>query len=549
MLDLKNFYLYYFAIKKLSIKFIKEFFFLTNFYNKSLNSQTPERLFFQPNPYLLSPLFNHESFIFKISKKSVYNFWDKKLDNKEKNSIHNFLWLNLIDRKNEKEIIQSIIKDWINKFNKYKKYVWTDNIMPKRVIAWLSNSDIILSNADENFKKKFFNSLIRQINFLKKNLKNSSYETNKVASISAIILSGLVFKEYHINYTNGLKELKKMIEYFFDEQGFPKNRNLENLIIFFQYFILIKEWIKNAQEGVPEYLDEIINKNLICLNSFFNSNNKIPLFNGATEKNIKTFFDHLEKLNYQTDKKLTFVGNIQILKNKKTCLYFDTGEPPELKLSQDYQSGPLSFEYFFNNNKIITNCGYGRKISKKIRLVSKFTSAQSTLCINDVSVVKFKRNNLINKAFGSTIDESFRISNLERKEDKLSISISATHDAYLKKFGYLHSRKINFLKKDNVVHGTDTLSKKRNDYSDANFSIRFHIYPGIEAFQTVGGNDILLQLSKNDSLIFSSKNQNMKIEKSLFLGKNKIIGNNCIVIYGNTKNQDADIQWELRKNN
>ena len=264
MLDLKNVYIYFSSIKKLLLKSLKEFFFLTSLYNKSLNSQTPSRLFFQPNPYLLSPLFNHKSFIFKISKESIYNFWNKNLSVKEKNSIHNFLWLNLIDRKNEKEIIQKIIKDWINKFNNYKKDVWTENITPKRIIAWLSNSDIILSNTKKDFEKNFLNSLIRQVNFIKKNLKTNTYETNKISSISAIILSGLVFKEYYTNYTGGLKELKKIIENFFDKDGFPKNRNLENLIIFLQYFILIKEWTKNAQENIPEYLEEIISKNLIC---------------------------------------------------------------------------------------------------------------------------------------------------------------------------------------------------------------------------------------------------------------------------------------------
>ena len=547
MLDLKNVYLYFSSIKRLVLKSLKEFFFLTGLYNRSLNSQTPSRLFFQPNPYLLSPLFNHESFVFKISKESVYNFWNKSLSTKEKNSIHNFLWLNLIDRKNEKEIIQKIIKDWINKFNNYKKDIWKENIIPKRIIAWLSNSDIILNNTNKDFEKKFLRSLIRQVNFIKKNLKTNTYETNKISSISAIILSGLVFKEYYANYTNGLKELKKIIENFFDEDGFPKNRNLENLIIFLQYFILIREWIKNAQENVPGYLEEIIRKNLICLNSFYNSNKKIPLFNGSTERELNSFLEYLEKLNYRTEKKLSFVGKIQILKNKKVTLYFDSGGPPDYKLSRDYQSGPLSFEYFSDNNKIITNCGYGRKISKKIRLISKLTSAQSTLCLNDVSVVKFKKNNLINKAYGSTIDESFKVSEVKREEDKTRVTISAIHNAYLKKFGYLHKREINFLKKENLIKGTDTLFKKNDNNSDVNFSIRFHIYPGIEAFQTVGGDDILLQISKNNSLIFSSKNQNVQIEKSLFLGRNKILNNSCIVIYGNTKSQDANIEWELKK--
>ena len=65
------------------------------------------------------------------------------------------------------------------------------------------------------------------------------------------------------NYELGQKELKKLIDDFFDKNGFPKNRNCENLIGVLQYFVLIKEWIKLGQEIVPDYLDDIINKNLI----------------------------------------------------------------------------------------------------------------------------------------------------------------------------------------------------------------------------------------------------------------------------------------------
>ena len=549
MVDLKSIYLYFFSLRKLTFRFIREFFFLTSLYNKTLNSQIPSRVFFQPNPYLLTPLLNYESFIFKVSKESIYNFWEKKISQKEKNSIHNFLWLNLIDRKNEKEIIQIIIKDWIKKFNNYQKDTWHESIISKRVISWISNSNIILSNTNKNFEKKFLSCLIRQINFTKKNFQTNIFDTNKISSISAIILSGLVFKEYYSNYTYGIKELKKIVEDFFDQDGFPKNRNLENLLTFTQYFILVREWIKSAQENIPEYLDEIIKKNLTCLNSFNNSNKVLPLFNGTTERDLSSFFNYLEKLNYKAEDKLSFVGQIQVIKNNKTTIYFDTGGPPNYKLSRDYQSGPLSFEYFSGDKKIITNCGYGRKISNKIRLISKLTSAQSTLCLNNVSVVKFKKNNLINKAYGSTIDESFNIEKVNREENKEQTNVSAIHDAYLKSFGYLHMREIIFFKKDSSLKGTDKLLKKHETEKFLEFSIRFHIYPGIETFQTVGGSDILIQISKNNSLIFSSKNNIVKLEKSLFLGKNKIHNNNCIVIYGKTENNDKIIEWGIKKLN
>ena len=44
--------------------------------------------------------------------------------------------------------------------------------------------------------------------FCQKNVKNLSDENKKISAISAIILSGLVFREYYDNYKIGLKELK-----------------------------------------------------------------------------------------------------------------------------------------------------------------------------------------------------------------------------------------------------------------------------------------------------------------------------------------------------
>ncbi len=547
MPDFKNVYLYFLSLKKIASKSIVQLFFSTNFYNKLLISKNPSRFFFYPNPYLLSPLLSHKNFLFKISESDVENFWSEDLKNKEKKNIHNFLWLNLIDRKTKVRVVQQILEYWILKYGNYGKDIWNENIISKRIISWISNGEMILNNSQKDFERKFFHCLIKQVNFIKKNLKTFSHDTTKISSVSAVILSGLVFKEYFNNYSVGLKELKKIIDVYFDKDGFPKNRNSENLITFLQYFVLVKEWIKNGQETIPDYLEKIIDKNLTCLNSFNNSSKKLPLFNGSTEKNLENFMEYLNKLNYRFEKNLSSVGKIQIIKNRKATLYFDSGEPPIYHLSKDYQSGPLSFEYFNESDKIITNCGYGRKISKKTRLISKFTSAQSTLCLDNTSVVKFKKNALINSVYGSTISSSFKIFDVKRDEDKTNITISATHNAYLKKFGYLHKRTIKFLKKNNSIAGDDFLIKKSNKNSSFDFSIRFHIYPGINVVQTVSGKNILLQINKKKSLVFSANSETIKVEKSLFLGGNKILNSQCIVIYGNTKNQDANVQWELKK--
>ena len=347
----------------------------------------------------------------------------------------------------------------------------------------------------------------------------------------------------------GLKELKKLIEDFFDNEGFPINKNPKDLIKFSKYLILIKECSKDAQNYIPDYLDEIIEKNLTCLVSIKTSNDETPLFNGNNEAKIDDYLNYIKNLDYKLGKGKNLASNICVLKNKKDYIFFDVGEPPKKNFSNNYQSGPLSFEYFIDENKIITNCGYGSQISRKAELLSRLTSAQSTLCLNDTSVTRFERNKIINSAFGTSIKNSFKVFDASYNDETSGVMATASHNAYEKSFGYIHKRSIKILKKNSDLFGTDYIIKKKNKASKVIYNIRFHLYPGITAVQTMGGNSILLQVEKNKSLIFSSSEQKISIEKSIFLGRNKILNNSCITIYGKIDNEDKTINWEIKRNN
>ena len=400
MLNFKSGYFYFLAIKIELIKFFKKIYFTTNYYSKSLKSQIPSQFNFYPNSFLLSSFTALKNFSFNVSEVDPEDFWKKQYDKEDEKGLHNFLWLNLIDRKNDGLIIQKIIMVWINNNKKYKKNIWNSTVVSRRIIAWIMNADIILNNTNQYFKENFFQSILIQINHLKKNIKFENNPSKLIEMSSAILLSGLIFKEYAYNFDFALKELKKLIEEFFDEDGFPKNRNPNDLIKFSKYLILIKECSKDAQKYTPEYLDEIVEKNLNCLGSMKTPENNLPLFNGGLDNKIDEYLKYIETLNYKFKKNKNLIGNIQIIKNKKNYVFFDVGEPPKKNFSNNYQSGPLSFEYFSDNQKIITNGGFGVNISGKARLLSRLTSSQSTLCINDTSIVRFEKSNIMNKAYG-----------------------------------------------------------------------------------------------------------------------------------------------------
>jgi len=90
MFNLKAGYFYLLAVRILSWRFVKQLYFNTSYYNNSLKTKTPEKLYFYPNPYLLSSFINQKIFNFKLSKIDEENFWTHHKDPKEEEALNSF---------------------------------------------------------------------------------------------------------------------------------------------------------------------------------------------------------------------------------------------------------------------------------------------------------------------------------------------------------------------------------------------------------------------------------------------------------------------------
>ena len=105
------------------------------------------------------------------------------------------------------------------------------------------------------------------------------------------------------------------------------------------------------------------------------------------------------------------------------------------------------------------------------------------------------RKIIYEKAYGYLIKRDFKIVDLEYKNNTNEIQIKAGHDAYMNIFGCLHNRTLGIDKINNKIYGRDDLSRK-NIKSEIKYDIRFHLYPGLAAVQTIGGNTLLIQINK-----------------------------------------------------
>jgi len=519
---------------------IKNFYFNSKIYNKKISKVSNKNLEYKPSPSLLDCLIKYEGKKIKIEDLYLNSVWtNENLSKKEYRNLHSFFWLFSLDLKSSKKITQSVILNWIEDNINYNKNNWKINILSKRIIAWISNSKLTYEDSNEIYKNKFNLIVQKQINHLINEVEKSKFVDDKMVGCAAIILTGLSLneKEKYLNF--GLSILKKIINFSFDNQSFPKSRSIRQLIFYLKYFVLIREWLKESQSEIPEYLNEIIfylgkSYSILCQDK----NNTI-LFNGNHEINNKDFDNYLNKHGYKFKNNSFETGGYIFLKNKKISLIMDIGSPPEKKFSKNYQCGALSFEIISNDKKLICNSGYFQKIKHKLNDISKSSANHSTLIIDNHSSCKINKLKM-------EIENSLKIFNKNFVIEKNYWNISASHDGYSKRYGIVHQRQIEFFPEKNKFVGQDKLIKKKN-FKSSNFEIRFHLEPDTKVMKTQDGKSILIDI-ENEGWKFSAQGYNIDIETGLYFGKkNLFTENQNLFISGITQKEDQLINWEFEK--
>ena len=121
-----------------------------------------------------------------------------------------------------------------------------------------------------------------------------------------------------------------------------------------------------------------------------------------------------------------------------------------------------------------------------------------------------------------------------------------SHDGYLKEYGIIHERQIEFFAKSNKFIGKDRLIRKKN-FKSTNFEIRFHFEPETKITKTQEGKIILIELV-NSGWRFFCKDHPIDVETGLYFGKKSSFSENQnIFISGFTNNQEQEINWEIIK--
>ena len=514
----------------------------SNFYNKKISKIFNNNFEYKPSPHLFSSIVKYQKKKYRIEDFALESIWQNDIKTKDYEKLNSFFWFFSLDLKSSKKTVQSLIVKWINNNNKYNNKSWNFDLTSKRIISWLSNHQLTYEDGDKEYKIKFNHCIQKQANHLLSEIRNSNDFENKMVGCAAIILTGLAYQNNKNYLDNGLNILKKIIKSSINNQGFPNSRNINQLIFYLKYFIVIREWFKESQNTVPEYIDETIYYLGLSYAFIWQNINHDILFNGNYISNNNEFDQYLKRFGYTFKNENKEVAGYAILKNKKIILAMDIGPSPIITRSNDYQSGALSFEIISSGKKLISNSGYFANKRNKLNKLSKSTALQSTLIIEDYSSCSFKSGEIS----GYVIDQGLKIINKNVIFEENYWKISASHDGYLKKFDSIHDREIEFYPEQTKFVGTDKIIRKNKD-KNVKFDIRFHLDPGSKVMKTQDNKSILIEL-EDEGWKFSCDKFDISIDNGMYFGnKNSYKENHNIFISGITHETEEIIRWEITK--
>ena len=528
---------FYFNIKKSFKSIYKN----SNFYEKKISKTFKNSFEYKPSPHLLSSIIKIQNKKYKIEDFAVESIWQKNLGLKDYEKLNNFFWFFNLDLRSSKKTTQTVIKNWILNNNKYKDKSWEFNLTAKRIISWLSNHQLTYEDSDQEYRSIFDHMIQKQTNHLLNEIKNSKELENKIIGCAAIILTGLAYKNEKQYLENGLNLLKKIIKFSIDNQGFPKSRDIRQLTFYLKYFIIIREWFKESQNLIPEYVDEIIYYLGSSYAFIWQNIKKDIFFNGNFLSENEEFDQYLKRLSYTFKNEINELSGYTILKNKRIILAADIGSSPNKIFSYDYQAGALSFEIYSNDKKLISNSGYYSDKKNKLNKMSRSSALHSVLTIEDFSSCNFTK--------GKTdlmIDRGLKVIKKNIVYQKNYWKISAVHDGYLDKFGTIYEREIEFYPQQMKFIGFDKLLRKMPN-SEIKFDIRFHLDPNAKVMKTQDNKTILIEIDE-EGWKFSCDNFDINIDNGLYFGnKNLYKENQNIFISGMNNEKEQIIKWEINK--
>ncbi|MGV6871230.1 heparinase II/III family protein [Pseudochelatococcus sp. B33] len=403
-------------------------------------------------------------------------------------------------------------------------------VAARRLLAFLSQSPLVLEGADHAFYRRFMRALSRGVRQLSGRVAGDLEGENRLLALIALAMAGLCLDNLGRLQRNATRQLGEELARQILPDGGHISRNPQVVVMLLTELLPLRQVYAARGVSPPPQLLGAIDRMMPMLRMFRHGEGSLALFNGMG----RTQVDLIATLLAYDDTRSRAIqhaphSGYERLSAGDLLLIADVGPPPPPAYSGRAHAGCLSFELSVGRSRLIVNCGTPRTGSAIPPLAARSTAAHSTVTVGEASSCLFagagggtsllgRFDRRLGRWLGTPIIGGVENVEVTRgSPDAIVQTLGGAHDGYRRRFGFIHQRRLRLDGERGVLDGEDAFIAVDTPPEGLPAVVRFHLHPLVRTGHTSDGYRVLLLLPDGQGWSFEAEHGEVSVEESVFL--------------------------------
>jgi uncharacterized heparinase superfamily protein len=419
---------------------------------------------------------------------------------------------------------RSLVGDFLQRARREPAVARETHVVARRLVAFLSQSPLLLEGADHEFYGRFERAIGRAVRDLERDIPRPLRPERRLSAAVALCYAGLCCEGFDPVLRRGTRVLIRELDRQILPDGGHISRNPRLLIDLLLDLLPLRQTFASRGIEAPRSLMQAIDRMLPMLRLLRHGDGTLSHFNGMG----RTAADHLATLLMYDEARAQPLmhaphSGYERLAAGGTLVVAEVGPAPATRFSAEGHAGCLSFELSSGDSRIVVNCGPDGRARAGIGPLGRATAAHSTVTVADVSSCRFvdAQGWWGERALGAWLVDRLGPAILtgpatvpaDRGERGGVETLTASHDGYRERFGVVHERRWRLGPDGDWLEGEDRFQRETEAPDEA--VIRFHLHPAVNAAMAEG-EAVRLRLANGEIWHFVASCEGTSLAESVF---------------------------------
>jgi uncharacterized heparinase superfamily protein len=462
--------------------------------------------------------------------------------------LQSFAWLrdlsSVATRAQGVPIAEEIMRRWLAAHGeKISEAAWRADIWGRRILFWTAHAPLILSSTDLVYRSSVLHALARGARHLDRGANRVQPGSASIAAWSGVLVAGLSMPGGDPRRAYGESGLRRALEQSVFEDGGSVTRSPTAQIDSIQFLTILGEAYAARRLTAPEFIEATRNRMITALLGLCHGDKGLSSWQGSGPVSGDVIEQLIEATGVRTRPlRQAREWGYQRLSQGQSVLIMDVAPPPLARLVEGGCASTLAFELSDGPDRIVVNCGGARSANAKVPPVLteglRTTAAHSTLVLSNSNSTAIHADGTLGRGVIEV--------ELVRHETDTASRIEASHDGYVRRFGYLHRRVLAMSPDGKDVRGEDMLlpADRRKHKAPTVFAVRFHLHPQVEVTPTADGLAAILRTASGHLWQFRCKGGSLAVEDSVWIdARGRPLASQQLVVTGASPAGGANVSW------